>query len=52
MIDDSHTALKECLLAGLLCNNSLLVQKEGNWEIDGDPTEGALIVAARKTGVE
>jgi len=42
----------ECLLAGLLCNDSILVQKEGRWEAQGDPTEAALIVAARKAGLE
>jgi cation-transporting P-type ATPase F len=46
-----HPALVECLKAGLLCNDSQLVQKEGRWEIQGDPTEAALIVAARKAGL-
>lgn len=41
-------ALETCLLAGLLCNDGALVQQEGRWAISGDPTEGALIVAARK----
>lgn len=40
--------LSECLTAGLLCNDARLVQKEGRNEVEGDPTEGALIVAARK----
>jgi len=29
-------------------NNSVLQKHEGRWAIQGDPTEGALIVAARK----
>lgn len=33
---------------GVLCNDSSLVQKEGIYQIVGDPTEGAMIVAARK----
>ncbi len=41
----------DCLRCGLLCNDSRLVQKEGRWDIDGDPTEGALIVSARKAGL-
>ena len=41
-------ALRECLKCGVLCNDSQLSQKDGQWEIIGDPTEGALIVAARK----
>jgi len=44
-------ALMECLRAGVLCNDSLLLEKEGRWEIHGDPTEGALIVSANKGGL-
>jgi Ca2+-transporting ATPase len=38
------------LRIGTLCNNAQLRKKEGgnSWEIFGDPTEGALIVAAAK----
>jgi len=32
-------------------NNAVLKQHDGQWTIQGDPTEGALIVAARKAGV-
>lgn len=46
----NHPLLSECLRAGLLCNNSELVERNGQWQIVGDPTEGALIVAARKAG--
>jgi Ca2+-transporting ATPase len=48
---DSSAALVECLRAGLLCNDSRLIQKEGRWAVEGDPTEGALIVAAKKIGM-
>lgn len=41
-------ALKECLLAGLFCNDSRIVEKEGELSVEGDPTEGALLVSARK----
>jgi Ca2+-transporting ATPase len=44
--------VSECLLAGLLCNDSALVQKEGRWDAQGDPTEVALIVAAQKAGLD
>ena len=43
--------LMECLRAGLLCNDSILLEKEGRWDVQGDPTEGALIVAAAKAGL-
>jgi len=43
--------LAECLKAGLLCNDSHLEQKDGQWQVVGDPTEGALITAANKVGL-
>jgi Ca2+-transporting ATPase len=33
-------------------NNSVLQEHEGRWSVQGDPTEGALVVAARKCGLE
>jgi Ca2+-transporting ATPase len=44
-------ALHECLHAGMLCNDSAIIEKEGVWSIAGDPTEGALLVAAEKAGL-
>ena len=44
-------ALMECLRAGVLCNDSLLLEKDSSWLIQGDPTEGALLTAAAKGGV-
>lgn len=41
-------ALKECLTAGLLCNDSRVVERQGLFQVEGDPTEGALIVSAHK----
>jgi magnesium-transporting ATPase (P-type) len=43
--------LKELLTAGYLCNESYLVHENGTYAINGDPTEGALIVSALKAGV-
>ncbi|WP_036481356.1 HAD-IC family P-type ATPase [Myxosarcina sp. GI1] len=42
--------LLECLRAGLLCNDSHIEVKQGEWMVIGDPTEGALIAAANKVG--
>ena len=33
-------------------NNASLQECDGRWTIEGDPTEGALIVAARKAGLK
>jgi Ca2+-transporting ATPase len=32
-------------------NNAVLQERDGRWTVQGDPTEGALIVAARKIGL-
>jgi len=47
----AHPALRECLLAGLLCNDSQLARKDGRLQVEGDPTEAALIVSAQKAGL-
>ncbi len=47
----AHPGLNESLQAGLLCNDSRLIEKNGKWGIDGDPTEVALITAATKAGI-
>lgn len=44
-------ALRECLKAGLLCNDSQLIETDDGWKAEGDPTEVALIVAAQKAGL-
>ncbi len=44
-------AVLETLKAGLLCNDSQLVEVEGRWNIQGDPTEGALLTTASKAGL-
>jgi len=48
---DAHPALVECLKAGLLCNDSSLINKGEQWGLEGDPTEVALITAAAKAGL-
>ena len=45
-------ALARLLRIGLLCNESEIYQKDGEYYVDGDPTEGALIVAALKAGLD
>ena len=41
-------ALKEVLVAGALCNDATMHREGDRWQIAGDPTEGALLVVARK----
>jgi cation-transporting ATPase F len=47
-----NTAMTECLKAGVLCNDSRLLRSGDGWRIEGDPTEGALLTAARKAGFD
>ena len=47
--DDSH--LLCLLIAAMLCNDSRLINADGVWQVKGDPTEGALVVAAAKAGI-
>jgi Ca2+-transporting ATPase len=32
-------------------NNAVVLERDGRWIVQGDPTEGALLVAARKAGL-
>jgi cation-transporting P-type ATPase F len=49
---DAQPPLAELLRAGLLCNDSVLREGEEGWRIEGDPTEGALLTAAAKAGLD
>jgi len=46
-----NVGLMNLLRTGCLCNDARLVQTDNSWSIKGDPTEGALIVAAAKAGI-
>ncbi|CAE6739963.1 cation-transporting P-type ATPase [Nitrospira defluvii] len=45
-------ALRELLAAGALCNDAQHLERDGRWTIVGDPTEGALLVVAKKAGID
>jgi Ca2+-transporting ATPase len=44
-------ALRELLTAAVLCNGATLREENGTWRVIGDPTEGALLVAAAKAAL-
>lgn len=48
---DNHPVLMQVLESGLLCNDALVQEAEGQWKLDGAPTEGALVAAAMKAGL-
>jgi Ca2+-transporting ATPase len=50
---DDKPSIQLLLNAGLLCNNSrIVVEDEGRWVAEGDPTEAALISVAEKAGIQ
>ena len=52
---DDMTALEAAagiLRCGLLCNDAELSQSGGQWVVNGDPMEGALIALAMKAGLQ
>jgi Ca2+-transporting ATPase len=51
VLEITPAALLSTLKAGVFANDSHLINQDGQWTIQGDPTEGALIVAAYKAGL-
>ena len=49
---ENEKALQQLLMFGLLCNHANILQKNNEYVIDGDPTEGAMLVAAMKAGYD
>jgi potassium/sodium efflux P-type ATPase len=46
-----HPVLMELLRSSLLCNEALVHESDGQWKLDGAPTEGALVTVAMKSGL-
>ncbi len=51
VVEEFPPVLIDCLIAGVLCNDSQLKQTGSDWLVVGDPTEGALITVAEKAGL-
>ena len=49
---DLRTEVRRALGAATLASNAQLSNEDGTWIVMGDPTEGALLVAARKAGID
>ncbi len=45
-----YPALSTAIRAAVLCNDARLREEEGLWRVEGDPTEGALLVLGGKAG--
>jgi Ca2+-transporting ATPase len=47
-----RTELERALSVADRANNAAIRERDGRWTVQGDPTEGALLVAARKAGLD
>lgn len=47
-----HPALAALIEVVAVANDSQLLEKDGQWQLVGEPTEGALLCLAEKTGFE
>ena len=52
LLAEEQSHLEDVLRPALLCNDASLREAEGEWRVDGDPTEGALITAALWAGLD
>ncbi|MGE0408407.1 MAG: cation-transporting P-type ATPase [Amphiplicatus sp.] len=47
-----HAILEELARAAALCNDAALHKREGEWRVEGDPMEGALLAFSGKVGID
>ncbi len=47
----ARDVVHECLLGAALCTDTRLAQVDGRTKVEGDPTEAALLVVAKKAGL-
>ena len=51
-VEPTMPALQALLQGAVLASDARLAQTDGRWVVKGDPTEGALVVAAAKAGMQ
>lgn len=49
---EAEPVLWPLLRGAMLCNDAAIDKQDGGWRLEGDPTEGALICAAMKAGLD
>lgn len=49
---EEDAILRETARLALLCNEARLAETDAGWQLTGDPTEGALITLALKSGLD
>jgi magnesium-transporting ATPase (P-type) len=52
ILPEHRPRLLELTRAAALCNDSALREKDGQWVVEGDPMEGALLAVALKAGLD
>lgn len=52
IVPRDHVILSELTRASVLCNDAVLDERHGEWVLQGDPTEGALLTLGIKAGLE
>ena len=43
---------RQLMRGAILCNDAVLIEKDGNWQTEGDPMEGALVSLAIKASLD
>lgn len=51
-VEDRPAALERLLRIGVMSNNADLKEEDGQWHVEGNPSEGALLAVAIKAGME
>ncbi|HEY4255032.1 MAG TPA: HAD-IC family P-type ATPase, partial [Chlamydiales bacterium] len=51
-LEKSNISSKKIFEIGALCNDALISKKGAQYELIGDPTEGAILIAAAQTGID
>jgi magnesium-transporting ATPase (P-type) len=52
IVVDDNPPIEELARAAMLCNDATLEETQDQWRLNGDPTEGALLTFAMKTGLD
>ena len=52
VVPESAADLQAIARAALLCNDAVLREQDGEWRMEGDPTEGALLTLAVKADLD
>ena len=51
-VSDTPFTMENALLGMALCSDAVIRNEDGDWNLVGDPTEGALVVLAAKGGLD